>query len=400
LRAYSLCIPLIELAYYHEIRIGYFRRDTDLKNDTSTEIDEILYGKNTVAYHLERFLGRGGYGEVYECRTGDNKTYALKRENIRRTHMTTEVEGIHDTYMFVVMSLLGKDLSKLRKDCPTKTFSLGTALRLGIMTLSAIKELHEISIVSRLEFPLFHRKPETRVFDFRDIKPSNFAIGRGDERRNIFLFDFGLSRVYKNKAIQTNHFKDGSIIPPSANAGFKGTTRYASIRAHQKKELGRSDDLESWLYVNVEFSTGRLPWKSGKGKQAARRHSKERTLQMKKMIRIGTKRTLFFKNCPQILDQIFAMIDALEFESEPPYDQIKFMFEKTMLESDVRWIDAFDWESGAALLPPPLNKIMAPSQSQISTYAKSIGSTYAKTSLTASTQTSSIEIDEPLLFQY
>ncbi|VDK22620.1 unnamed protein product [Anisakis simplex] len=69
-----------------------------------------------------------------------------------------------------------------------------------------------------------------------------------------------------DRHVQTDHFKDGSIIPPSANAGFKGTTRYASIRAHQKKELGRSDDLESWLYVNVEFSTGRLPWKSGKGK--------------------------------------------------------------------------------------------------------------------------------------
>uniref|UniRef100_A0A0M3I5R4 Protein kinase domain-containing protein n=2 Tax=Ascaris TaxID=6251 RepID=A0A0M3I5R4_ASCLU len=348
-----------------------------------------------VAYHLERYIGRGGYGEVYECRTEDNnKKYALKRENIRRTHIPTEVEvlksanrngckqlckfiddGIYENYVFVVMSLLGKDLSKLRKQCPSKTFSLGTSLRLGLMTLSAIKELHQLSVVSR------------------DIKPSNFAIGRGDDSRNVFLFDFGLSRVYRSE--------DGTIIPPSVNAGFKGTTRYASIRAHQKKELGRSDDLESWLYVNVEFSTGRLPWKSSRGgKGETKGHCKERILQLKKMVRIGTKRTRFFEGCPPVLDPIFAMVDALDYESDPPYDQIKFMFEKSMLEADVRWNDAFDWETETGTLPParrsPLGATL--STSAISTYGKSVALTYAKTSLTASTQSSSVEVERPLIF--
>uniref|UniRef100_A0A915BKF4 Protein kinase domain-containing protein n=1 Tax=Parascaris univalens TaxID=6257 RepID=A0A915BKF4_PARUN len=261
------------------------------------------------------------------------------------------------------------------KQCPSKTFSLGTSLRLGLMTLSAIKELHQLSVVSR------------------DIKPSNFAIGRGDDSRNVFLFDFGLSRVYRSE--------DGTIIPPSVNAGFKGTTRYASIRAHQKKELGRSDDLESWLYVNVEFSTGRLPWKSSRGgKRETKGHCKERILQLKKMVRIGTKRTRFFEGCPPVLDPIFAMVDALDFESDPPYDQIKFMFEKSMLEADVRWNDAFDWETEAGTLPParrsPLGATL--STSVISTYGKSAALTYAKTSLTASTQSSSVEVERPLIF--
>ncbi|VDM48739.1 unnamed protein product [Toxocara canis] len=273
------------------------------------------------------------------------------------------------------MSLLGKDLSKLRKECPSKTFSLGTSLRLGLMTLSAIKELHQISIVSR------------------DIKPSNFAIGRGDDCRNVYLFDFGLSRVYRSE--------DGSIIPPSSNVGFKGTTRYASIRAHQKKELGRCDDLESWLYVNVEFSTGRLPWKSSKGgKGEAKGRCKERILQLKKMVRIGTKRTRFFEGCPAVLDPIFTMVDALEYESDPPYDQIKFMFEKSMLESDVHWKDAFDWETEIGVIPSahrsPLRQVI--SVSAVSTYGKSIGSTYARPSLTATTQSSSLEIEHPLLY--
>uniref|UniRef100_A0A0R3QID6 Protein kinase domain-containing protein n=1 Tax=Brugia timori TaxID=42155 RepID=A0A0R3QID6_9BILA len=93
--------------------------------------------------------------------------YALKRENILRTKIPNEIEVLKKAnecdckqickyvddgkakYVFVVMTLLGKDLSKLRRESKTKSFSINTSLRVGLLTLSAIRELHEISVISR-----------------------------------------------------------------------------------------------------------------------------------------------------------------------------------------------------------------------------------------------------------
>ena len=85
--------------------------------------------------------------------------------------------------MFIVMTLLGPDLAKLRNECIDRKFTLPTALRVGMQTLGAIHELHRLGFLSR------------------DVKPGNFAIGNKDDEmhRLIFMFDFGLSRKYIDK---------------------------------------------------------------------------------------------------------------------------------------------------------------------------------------------------------
>ena len=85
--------------------------------------------------------------------------------------------------MFIVMTLLGPDLAKLRNECANRKFSLPTALRVRLQTLGAINELHGLGFISR------------------DIKPGNFAIGNKEDglHRVIFMFDFGLSRKYVDK---------------------------------------------------------------------------------------------------------------------------------------------------------------------------------------------------------
>ncbi|KAM3716593.1 Tau-tubulin kinase [Dirofilaria immitis] len=310
----------------------------DEKCDVNIEMEKYVVSTNSRVYRLRKYLGKGGYGEVYECVSEDTKKiYALKKENILRTKISKEIEvlkkasqchckqickyvddGMQENYVFVIMTLLGKDLSKLRRERKTKNFTLNTSLRVGLLTLSAIRELHDIFVISR------------------DIKPSNFALGINEECRNIYIFDFGLSRFYRNQ--------DGSILPAKRRSAFCGTTRYASLRAHQKLELGRRDDLESWLYVMVELSSGTLPWKTPSRMKGKKKQLKEQVYKAKLRIRFGDERKKFLKNSLPIFDYILMIIDELTLEADPPYDQIQYIFEKLMLEADVKWDDIYDWE--------------------------------------------------------
>lgn len=64
--------------------------------------------------------------------------------------------------------------------------------------------------------------------------------------------DFGLSRRYREEC--------GELKAARQEAEFRGTSRYASLAAHNCQDLGRVDDLWSLFYVLVEFITGGLPW--------------------------------------------------------------------------------------------------------------------------------------------
>ena len=37
---------------------------------------------------------------------------------------------------------------------------------------------------------------------------------------------------------------------------------YASLSAHLNREQSRKDDLESWLYQQIELTRSALPWRS------------------------------------------------------------------------------------------------------------------------------------------
>ncbi|GMR51739.1 hypothetical protein PMAYCL1PPCAC_21934, partial [Pristionchus mayeri] len=102
-----------------------------------------------------------------------------------------------------------------------------------------VRELHSIGYISR------------------DVKPSNFAPN--SQHKIIYIFDFGLAR---------KHFDtQGNVIPQRKEIGWRGTTRYASLEAHQEKDLGRRDDIESWFYLVIEVTTGSLPWKGITGEE-------------------------------------------------------------------------------------------------------------------------------------
>lgn len=118
--------------------------------------------------------------------------------------------GTNALYNYVVMTLQGKNLAELRRGQTRQCFSLSTSLRISLQILQAIESIHAIG------------------FLHRDVKPSNFAMGRLPTTcRKVFMLDFGLARKYTNA--------EGGVRAARPQAGFRGTVRYASVNAHKNK---------------------------------------------------------------------------------------------------------------------------------------------------------------------
>ncbi|PIO71049.1 hypothetical protein TELCIR_07064 [Teladorsagia circumcincta] len=137
----------------------------------------------------------------------------------------------------VVMTLVGKSLQDLNRGGPGGHMTIGCAISCGIQCLEALEDLHNIGYLHR------------------DVKPGNYTIGRPElqELRKVYILDFGMCRKFTND--------QGIIRKPRQAAGFRGTVRYAPISCHLQRELCRKDDCETWVYMLVEFTYGRLPWK-------------------------------------------------------------------------------------------------------------------------------------------
>jgi tau tubulin kinase len=110
--------------------------------------------------------------------------------------------GHFEEHNYLVMELLGMNLSELRRRLPPsrQSFSPATTVRLVVQMIQSVAALHNVGYLHR------------------DIKPSNFAIGCSPQRRQqCIMIDFGLARKYR--------LPNGQIRPARDVAGFRGTAR-------------------------------------------------------------------------------------------------------------------------------------------------------------------------------
>ncbi|KAL6054012.1 Tau-tubulin kinase Asator like protein [Balamuthia mandrillaris] len=228
-----------------------------------TKSTSMLNGSHIIkgTWKILRKIGQGAFGEIYSGRDiYTNKLVAIKVERADSEKQVLRLEvavlkklqncpwvvpyitcGRHGEYNYMVMELLGDNISELRRKQPGQKFSILTTCKLGMQMLRAIEAVHDLGYLHR------------------DIKPSNYAMGLGSGKKNmVFLIDFGLARKYVTAT--------GEVRPPRESAGFRGTARYASINSHDSKDLGRRDDLWSLFYALLEFCTGSLPWRRIKDK--------------------------------------------------------------------------------------------------------------------------------------
>ncbi|KAL1285504.1 Tau-tubulin kinase [Trichinella pseudospiralis] len=184
-------------------------------------------------WQIISILGKGNFGAVYEVYdTKDKINEAMKVEAADQTFHTLKVEaavleksnkencrhtcklygvGRKASYSYIAMTLVGPNLSSMLKTlgCGANeqaTFSMRTAIHVGIEALEAIEDLHRIG------------------FLHRDIKPHNFACGRAPDYRNLYLLDFGLCRNYMRK--------DGKITTGKFPWGDFSATHLKNKRKH------------------------------------------------------------------------------------------------------------------------------------------------------------------------
>ncbi|EGT35417.1 hypothetical protein CAEBREN_29816 [Caenorhabditis brenneri] len=313
---------------------------SDEADDVLPREDEMLKTKKD-KYKVIALLGKGGYGAVYSVlRMSDSEKFAIKCEKataakkvllmdcnvmkgatqIKSRHFCTVLDraNVKDRFNFVVMKLIGKNLWDLRQDRPDGRFTLGTALKTAAQCLVSIEHLHS--------FGYLHR----------DIKPGNFAAGRkeSNEHHTIFMLDFGLCREFVKRA------EGKDMRAPRSTAPFRGTTRYAPLSAMLQQDQSRKDDIESWLYMVVEWTSGGLPWRKLKA------HDREKVLQYKQDVR--TKADIlddFFYNCPKKeFTRILKYVDSLGYYAVPDYKFIYYCVQHAATANKIKDTDPIDWD--------------------------------------------------------
>ncbi|CAJ0603896.1 unnamed protein product [Cylicocyclus nassatus] len=289
-------------------------------------------GRNT--YIVQNLLAEGTFGAIYKVaekqRPSDIRAMKIEKniEDRTRSKLRTEImilqrlggkthfpilfdTGTQETFTFLIMELLGKNLADLKKVRPHEVFSLATGLSVSCQCLEACRELHYAGYVHR------------------DVKPANFVCGRGKKLRTIYMLDFGISK--KLVPVSKEDLSQGRR--------FRGTIRYASIPCHMCEELGPRDDCESWLYMMVDLlSPLSVPWRNAGHRNVVLRIKQEVRRDKRDLFVCGIK-------CKKSILAIMDYIDTLKRMTPVDY---AFMLEA--IEKDARRLKCnltapYDWET-------------------------------------------------------
>lgn len=287
-------------------------------------------------YQVEKKLGEGGFGAVYKV-TKFGQQYALKVEGVnepiqvlkmevsvlekltekgRNRHFCRIEDKGRDQYInFVVMTLVGPSLQDLRKQGAGQKLTMGCALAVGVQTLEALEDLHSIGYLHR------------------DVKPGNYAVGRAElnEQRKVYVLDFGMCRSFISP-------RTGTKRTPREAAGFRGTVRYAPISCHMSRELCEKDDLETWLYMQIELTKANLPWKN--------EEDMNKVGEWKQRCRSATGEKELCGGCPREYLDMLRYIDSIKYWDTPDYRRVYDLLRSAMRSTGTSESAPFDWERG------------------------------------------------------
>ncbi|KAK6108330.1 Protein kinase domain family protein [Brugia pahangi] len=274
-----------------ELPIGV-KTKTFLKDGETIEIDK-------KRYIIDGPI-KGDYGIVGLMERGNSKAlfalhYEIRNCKIKRLQFGETISDLRDRF---------------------GEFSTATSLKLSYLAIECIEEIHKIGFIHR------------------DIKPAVYAIGLESERSQLFLLGFGLARCYKTT-------DKNASVKKRDKVHRMGNIHYMSRSSHKYLERSRKDDLESWLYMIVEFflTTSSLPWEDEKNNV---------TVLKRKEAFMSNDYLKIFKKCkglPAGVNTILRQINSFQYDTKPDYHLIKNIFRNAIVSGNYK-SEKLDWLKG------------------------------------------------------
>lgn len=297
------------------------------EKQANTHIIENIYNDT---YLAKKKISAGSFGVVYfGVDLKSNEAVAIKVEKTEGNEdmksvmkeasilsLLKDLKGVPKLFWagtknkvdVMVISLLGKDLTSYLKIF--KRLSLKTVVMLADQLLTILESIHNRGVVHR------------------DLKPENILMGKGDKHNQCFIVDFGISKVYRDG--------NGVHIPYRDKKSFIGTTRYASISAHNGIEISRKDDLESLIYVLVFLFKGSLPWQNLKVSES------EKTKKVGEM-KMKLNSEEICKDLPEEFVKFLNYVKNLSFKQNPDYNFLKGLILKIATNNNFQMDNVWDW---------------------------------------------------------
>ncbi|CAD8170154.1 unnamed protein product [Paramecium octaurelia] len=261
-------------------------------------------------YEIIKRISQGSFGIVYIGRCMKrNKNVAIKVERQemasfsslnKEIEILTLLEGVSqipELYWYgqfkkcnvMITRMLGHDLTYFQKQY--QKFSTQCVYNIAFQLLWILEQIHKRNIIHR------------------DLKPENI-LSKADSDK-IFLIDFGISRNINQK---TKKKKKISFI---------GTSRYASLAAHQGIDQTAKDDLESLGYLLIYLLKQRLPWMN---------IEKNDTQRLEKIgkLKQETKIEELCSECPNSILKYMRYVKALSSQQKPSYAMLRGLFLTTL----------------------------------------------------------------------
>lgn len=198
-------------------------------------------------------LGSGSFSKVYK-RVIDGHECAVKVEaaNEKRPQLLYESRVLkHLKECSGVPRLIDFWVDKETNDKHMALELLGDNLQMALLN----KRI-SVDVVSKIIAPQMLRilaSIHEKGILHRDLKPQNILFHK-DSDQQVFLIDYGLSKMYKNE--------DGTHIPHKTGKRITGNFKYGGLNMLLGIESSRRDDLEALGYVLVYLAKGSLPWQS------------------------------------------------------------------------------------------------------------------------------------------
>ncbi|CAI2350304.1 unnamed protein product [Caenorhabditis sp. 36 PRJEB53466] len=261
-------------------------------------------------------------GEEVRMKVSNLAAFQLKKEAVilqkllrhssgdgERSFVTMLEYGTTPKCEFLICTPFGTTLQEVMKNTMNgASFSLDCAIAVGLQMLKGIKDLHAIGWLHR------------------NIRPAAFHVGLGAEETSIFLQDFRNVRKYEEAK---------KVIPAETTVRIDATARYGPRCVLSQKDLGRKDDLESWLYsLYYMIDAATIDWK---------RDTSIQWLSIAKEAFMKNEGPHQYTKVPRALAAAVTLIAGYDFAAEPDYDRIRKILTDVQTELKLN-ASACDWK--------------------------------------------------------